>query len=145
LENDKDEYFLSETEKVEIREFAIGGDTKARNQAKSFMEFYYDEYLFDNKPNSNRMANNKPKNENKINVPEKMLPNFEYLSPNPAKNSIAVTIDNAYPVILSDALGNIISRTNYYNNKIVLDISNLANGLYFICNGKSKSKLVVQN
>lgn len=144
LENDKDEYFLSEPEKAEIREFALGGDTKARNQAKSFMEFYYNEYLFDKPINSARIAQNPNKNQKEKTKLETTNGFITRISPNPASDFLTVELNKSNSTItIKNALGEIV-----YNNMVgglntKIDISEFSAGVYFVSIENETTKLII--
>ena len=66
--------------------------------------------------------------------------------PNPAKNSLQISIDSEQlrkeSIIIYDIYGQKVSRTFLLNNKAILDISNLPKGVYFVKIGGVSKKFV---
>jgi|GEM_PF-3247290 len=60
--------------------------------------------------------------------------NLRSLSPNPTQNQIKVSCLNAVPssIAILTAMGQKVSETNAARNETVFDVSDLAQGVYFV-------------
>jgi hypothetical protein len=65
--------------------------------------------------------------------------------PNPASNLLVVDVQKTKGlIVIKDIIGNIVMSKNIDNSKMRLDLSQLNNGVYFVCiNNQTLKKIVV--
>jgi hypothetical protein len=150
--NQKNPYSLNKTEKDIIRDFAQNHNNKAATQAKGFMQYFYEENLFEKTTNSARMAQfDKPAGEKeRDNNLERIssintIENSMLFSPNPAKDFVNIQLKNInQDIVITDTNGKLIKSIKANASHIKIDVSDIKPGLYFVRFDSHHKKFVVE-